>query len=67
MGGVYNISNPSSTGLSPRSRNVHLIWHFGGDLQVKAMIWASMSPVTFAGIGGVTRFLRASVAASSFS
>ena len=45
---------PSSTVLSARSRSVHLEYPSGGCPHASAMMCASTSPVTFAGIGGGT-------------
>ena len=47
---------PSSTVLFASSRSVHFEYPSGGCPQASAMTCASTSPVTFAGIGGVSRF-----------
>ena len=57
---------PSSTVLSARSRSVHLEYPSGGCPQASAMTCASTSPVTFAGIGGVSRFFLVIVASRPF-
>ena len=57
---------PSSTVLSARSRSVHLEYPSGGCPHASAMMCASTSPVTFAGIGGVSRFFLLIVASSPF-
>ena len=57
---------PSSTVLSARSRSVHLEYPSGGCPHASAMMCASTSPVTFAGIGGVSRFFLVIVASRPF-
>ena len=57
---------PSSTVLFASSRSVHLESPSGGCPHASAMTCASTSPVTFAGIGGVSRFFLVIVASSLF-
>ena len=57
---------PSSTVLFASSRSVHLESPSGGCPQASAMTCASTSPVTFAGIGGVSRFFLLIVASAHF-
>lgn len=46
----------SSTARSAKSSSVQRLLPLGGALQLSAMIFASTSPVTFGGTGGVARF-----------
>ena len=57
---------PSSTVLFASSRSVHFEYPSGGCPQASAMTCASTSPVTFAGIGGVSRFFLVIVASRPF-
>ena len=57
----------SSTALSARSLKDHLDLPSGGELQLRAMILASTSPVILGSTGGVSRFFLPRVADSPFS
>ena len=58
---------PNSTVLLASSRSVHFGYPSGDSLQARAMTYSSTSPVTFAGIGGVSRFFLLIVALSPLS
>ena len=51
---------PSRTILSAIICRVQIFLPSGTLLQAVAIMWASTSPVTFGGMGGVSRFLRCS-------